>query len=82
MKAPVLEYNQHSVLSSEFNTGIVLTTDFKRHIGNGEVFHIFQTYDLAIEFIDKKLTESDNYEFNVYNSKGKYLLTKDINGKR
>ena len=82
MKAPILEYNQHSVLSAEFNTGIVLTTDFKRHIGNGKVFHIFQTYDLAIEFIDKKLTESDNYEFNVYDSKGKYLLTKDINGKR
>ena len=51
-------------------------------MGNGEVFHIFSTYDLAIEFIDKKLIESDNYEFNVYDSKGKYLLTKDINGKR
>lgn len=79
MKAPILENNQHSVLSVEFSTGIVLTTDFKRHIGYGEVFHIFQSYELAVEFVDNKLSEKSNLEFNIYNSKGEYLITKDPN---
>ena len=82
MKTPILENNQHSVLSAEFSTGIVLTTDFEKYIGNGEVFHIFQTYELALEFVDKKLSENSNLEFNIHDSKGEYLMTKDLNGKR
>lgn len=82
MKAPILKNNQHSVLSAELNTGIILTTDFKRHIGKGKVFHIFQTYELAIDFIDKKLEEISNLEFNIYDSRGLDLLSLDVFGKR
>jgi hypothetical protein len=82
MEIPILKNEQHSVLSAEFNTGIVLNTNFNKYIGNEDVFHIFETYDLAIEFIEKKLTESSNYEFNIYNCIGEYLLTRDKNGKR
>ncbi|WP_271766271.1 hypothetical protein [Aquimarina algiphila] len=82
MEPPILESGKHSVLSAELNTGIVLNTNFSQHIGNEDVFHIFETYDLAMEFVEKKLTESSNYEFNIYNSKGEYLLTRDKNGKR
>jgi hypothetical protein len=82
MKAPILENNQYSVLLAAFDTGIVLTTDFKRYDGNGEVFHVFKTYALAKEFIAKKLNENDNYEFNIYDSQGKYLSTIDKNGNR
>ncbi|MFT5847549.1 MAG: hypothetical protein ACJARX_000604 [Psychroserpens sp.] len=59
-----------------------MTTDFKRHIGDGEVFHVFIFQELAIEFIDKKLLENCNLEFNIYNGKGDFLFTKDKNEKR
>jgi len=46
MEIPILKGEQH-VLSAEFNTGIVLNINFNKHIGNEDVFHIFETYDLA-----------------------------------
>ena len=82
MKAPILKSGQYSVLSAELNTGIILNTNFKRYVGGEDVFHIFETYDLVIEFIEKKLNEISSYEFNIYNSKGEFLVTKDKNGKR
>ena len=72
MKAPILKNNEHSVLVAEFSTGIVLTTGFKRYLGDGKVFHIFPSHELALEFINKELTENSDYEFNIYNSKGTY----------
>ncbi len=81
MEAPILEREQYSILLAELSTGIVLNTNFNRYIGNEDVFHIFETYDLAITFIEKKLTEGSDYEFNIYNSKGEYLLARDGNGK-
>ncbi|WP_109853424.1 hypothetical protein [Aquimarina sp. AU58] len=82
MEAPILESEQYSELSAELNTGIILNINFNRYIGNEDVFHIFETYDLAIEFVEKKLTESSNYEFNIYNGTGECLLTRDKNTKR
>ena len=52
MKAPILKSGQYSVLSAELNTGIILNTNFKRYVGGEDVFHIFETYDLVIEFIE------------------------------
>ena len=82
MEAPILDNKKHSVLSIEFNTGIVLNTDFNRHTKNEDAFHIFETYDLAIEYVEKKLSESSDYEFNIYNNEGEYLLTRDKSRKR
>lgn len=79
MKAPILKNNEHSVLSVESKTGIVLTTCFQYNLGDGEVFHIFQSYESALEFINDQLAKSSEYDFTIYNNKGKYLLTVDKN---
>ena len=79
MNAPILKENEYSVLLAELSTGIVLTTNFQRYIGTGEVFHVFQSYDLAITFINTKLIENSNYEFSIYINKGVYLSTKRTN---
>ncbi|MGG6230348.1 hypothetical protein [Tenacibaculum sp. SDUM215027] len=81
MKPPILENNKHSVVAVEFNTGIVLKTDFERHIGQGEAFHIFENLELAIKFVDRTILEDSDLQLSIYNNKGEYLFTKDKNGK-
>lgn len=82
MKASKLENNQYSVLSAEYSTGKILTTDFIRYNGYGEEFHILDTYDLALDFIYAMLSEQSNLEFIVYDSNGEYIMTIDSNGRR
>lgn len=77
-----MDNGHFSVLVAELNTGIVLTTEFKRHLGSGEMFWIFENIEKTNEFIDSELKKNHEYEFSVRNSKGEYLFTRDINGKR
>ena len=82
MKAPVLEFEQHSVLCAEVDTGIVLNTDFERYQKGENAFHIFDTCQLALRFVHEKLIDNPDLEFIIYDTTGKHFLTKDFYGVR
>lgn len=79
---PILKSGNFSVLVAELDTGILLTTEFERHLGSGKVFWQFESLEKASDFINSELTKNKNIEFSVQDNEGNYLFTKDINGKR
>lgn len=51
---------------AETQTGIILTTGGTYYTGTGEVFRTFDTYEQAKEFCEKRIGESDEYEYVIY----------------
>mgnify|MGYP006112525547 CR=1 FL=1 len=82
IKPPILKDGYFSILVAELKTGIVLTTEFKRHLGLGKIFWTFENLEKTNKFIESELNKNPDNEFSVRNNKGEYLFTKDINGKR
>lgn len=72
IEIPKLNKNHYSLLAVEYETGIVLTKEFKRHLGEGEVFWDFGSYEKLTDFITKNFKE--DIEFSIYNSDGEFEL--------
>ncbi len=54
MKVPYLGKGNYSVLAEELNTGIVLTIEGVRYLGEGETYRRFETLEVILETNKKK----------------------------
>lgn len=70
---PLLKNGQFSVLTADTDTGIVLNLEGEYHIGNGEVFRIFDSIDKAVDYCITKTTEYTKFECVIYDHEGKFV---------
>ena len=67
MEFPDLQPNQYGIILAELATGIVLSSDGKRHIDSDEAVIIFDSFEEAETFCDQKIKEFPDVECNIYN---------------
>jgi hypothetical protein len=58
---------------AESSTGIILTTDGARNTGGKNVFKIFDSRALAEEFCKKRINESKDHEYLLFDWKRKKI---------
>ncbi len=84
METPKLKEGAYSILSSEYETGIVLNTDGTRNIenGGGQVFWTFDNLEDAEKFISDELIRNQDKEYCLYDSEGVFVYLDCIDGRR
>ena len=73
MTLPLLKEGQVAVVQSEVDTGIVLTPEGQRHLGEGEWFLVFDSIEEAQEFAMSVVLDKPEVECGLYDFKGNYL---------
>lgn len=82
MKAPLLNKGNYSVLSSELNTGIILTIDGEYFLGEGKTYLKFESINSVEEFIRESLILNPDREYTVYDYEGNFVFIETKDGRR
>lgn len=85
MKAPKLIENKCSLLIAEYATGHVFKKDltlFSKADDESDVYLLFNSYENAEEYAQNFIKSRPEFECHIYDQKGKYFKTYDVNGKR
>jgi hypothetical protein len=77
MEFPKIKLGQYVVGQCEVMTGIVLTLEGKRHLGSGETWLIFDSFDEAKTYSNQKVLDFPEIECNIYNHLNDHVLKID-----
>jgi hypothetical protein len=70
---PKLETGQRSVIFAETQTGILLTPEGQRHIGQGEFYKVFNSEDEATAFAEAYVAKHPAIECSIRDENGEHL---------
>ena len=70
---PKLDRGQCSVIFAEVNTGIVLTPEGERHIGQAECYSVFNSEDEATAFAQAYVEKHPTIECSIYDGNGNHM---------
>jgi len=70
---PKLEPGQYSITFAEANTGILLTPDGERHVGQGPCYKLFNSESDAFAFAAAYVDQHPGIECSVRDESGKHL---------
>ncbi len=83
MQAPKLEKNKCSVLTVQYASGVVVKNDrtiFQKGDDENKVYQVFDNFIEAKNFIANFIRLEPLLECSIFNDKGEYLSTYNING--
>lgn len=75
MEFPKLQVGQYAVLHSEVATGIVLRIDGQRHLGQGDVWRVFEALDAAQKYAESEVHASPRAECAIFDSEHQLVET-------
>ena len=74
MEKPKIKSYQYLVGQCELKTGIVLKTDKTYYSQKGEAYLVFDSKELAIQFVEKRVNENPEIECWIESSTGQLVL--------
>jgi len=75
MDFPSLQAGQFAVIRAELATGIVLRLDGQRHLGDGEVWRVFESIVSARDYAASEVRVRPTIECTIYDSQHQSVET-------
>jgi len=75
MDFPTLQAGQFAVIHAEAATGIVLRLDGQRHLGDGEVWRVFESIATARDYAASEVRVRPTVECAIYDSQHQRVET-------